>query len=246
MASKAEFESHCWVDVVRPEDLRTYAPYARETYIGENPALLVVDLYNLVYKGGRKYPHELEPDFPNSCGVYAHDAIEPTQRLIAGCRAAGLPIFYVTAQYNPHRVQSTRRVHLPMVANDCEIHNAFEPRLEDVVFRKERPSAFFGTPLIAHLNQRRIDSLIVCGETTSGCVRASVLEAHMYGKHVSVVEECCFDRCEITHKINLFDMHHKYADVMHLNEVLAHLSGAAAATASPVTSVAVSAAAIAS
>jgi isochorismate hydrolase len=56
-------------------------------------------------------------------------------------------------------------------------------------------------------------------------VRASTLEAHMYGKHVAVVEECCFDRCETTHKINLFDMHHKYADVMHLDEVLAHLDG---------------------
>ncbi|MPY72237.1 MAG: isochorismatase family protein, partial [Alphaproteobacteria bacterium] len=167
MASKDEFENHCWVDAVKPEDLLTYAPYARETFVGDNPALLVIDLYNLVYKGGRKYPHELEPDFPNSCGIYAHDAIEPTQRLIAGCRAAGLQIFYVTAQFNPHRVDSTRRVHLPMVAEDCEIHDAFAPRPEDIVFRKERPSAFFGTPLIAHLNQRRIDSLIVCGESTS-------------------------------------------------------------------------------
>ena len=97
------------------------------------------------------------------------------------------------------------------------------PRPEDVVFRKERPSAFFGTPLIAHLNQRRIDSLIVCGESTSGCVRASVLEAHMFGLHVSVVEECVFDRAELTHKVNLFDMHHKYADVMKLDVVVDHL-----------------------
>lgn len=233
MASKKEFENHCWVDVVKPEDLQTYAPYARETYVGDNPGLLVIDLYNLVYKGGRKYPHELEPEYPNSCGIYAHEAIAPTQRLIAGCRAAKLPIFYVTAQFTPHRVNSTRRVHLPMTAHDCEIHDAFAPKPEDVVFRKERPSAFFGTPLIAHLNQRRVDSLIVCGESTSGCVRASVLEAHMYGKHVTVVEECCFDRCEATHKINLFDMHHKYADVMHLDEVLAHLA-ALGASRSPV------------
>lgn len=224
MASKEDFEKHCWADVMKPEDLQTYAAYARETGIGDNPALLVIDLYNLVYKGGRKYPHELEPEFPNSCGIYAHDAIEPTQRLIASCRAAGLPIFYITTQFNPHRVQSTRRSAIEMVAADCEIHDAFAPQPQDTVFRKERPSAFFGTPLIAHLNERRIDSLIVCGESTSGCVRASVVEAHMLGKHVAVVEECCFDRCEITHKVNLFDMHHKYADVLHLDEVLASLS----------------------
>jgi hypothetical protein len=66
MASKEESENHCWADIMKPEDLETYAPYARETGIGDNPALLVIDLYNLVYKGGRKYPHELEQDFPNS------------------------------------------------------------------------------------------------------------------------------------------------------------------------------------
>ena len=97
------------------------------------------------------------------------------------------------------------------------------------MFRKERPSAFFGTPLVAHLNQRRIDSLIVCGESTSGCVRASCLEGHMYGFHVSIVEECVFDRSEIIHKVNLFDMHHKYADVMKLDEVTAHLGDVTAA-----------------
>ena len=223
MASKAEFENHCWTDVVKPEDLQTYAPYARDTYVGDNPALLMIDLYNLVYKGGRKYPHELEPDFPNSCGIYAHDAIEPTKKLLAGARAAGIPVFHITAQFSPFRVDSTRRAAIPMVAEDCDIHEAFTPLPGEPVFRKERPSSFFGTPLIAHLNQQRIDSLIVAGESTSGCVRASVLEGHMYGKHISVVEECCFDRCEVTHKINLFDMHHKYADVMHLDEVLGHL-----------------------
>ena len=116
-----------------------------------------------------------------------------------------------------------------MSEHDCEIHDAFTPLPEDTVFRKERPSAFFGTPLVAHLNQRRIDSLIVCGESTSGCVRASTLEAHMYGFHVSIVEECVFDRSEIVHKVNLFDMHHKYADVMKLDEVAVHLQRITAA-----------------
>ncbi len=223
MAKREQFEDHCWADVIPPEDLTTYAPYARETYIGDSPALLAIDLYNLVYKGGARPPHELDAEFPNSCGHHAHDAIAPTRLLFAAARAARIPVFYVTAQYSPHRVQSTRRVRLPMTEHDCEIHDAFTPHPEDTVFRKERPSAFFGTPLVAHLNQRRIDSLIVCGESTSGCVRASTLEAHMYGFHVSIVEQCVFDRSEIVHKVNLFDMHHKYADVMSLDEVVAHL-----------------------
>ncbi len=223
MANREQFEEHCWKDVIPPEDLVTYAAYARETCIGTNPALLAVDLYNLVYKGGARLPHELEPDYPNSCGVYAHNAVEPTERLFAAARASGIPIFYVTRQYSPHRVQSTRRGKYPITEHDCEIHDAFAPQPEDTVFRKERPSAFFGTPLVAHLNQRRIDSLIVCGESTSGCVRASTLEAHMYGFHVSIAEECVFDRSEIIHKVNLFDMHHKYADVMNLDDVIGQL-----------------------
>ena len=225
MAKPDVFEEHCWKDVIPPEDLETYSPYARETYIGKNPAMLCIDLYNLVYKGGLGKPHDLDSQYPNSCGIYAHNALEPTKRLFAATRAAAVPIYYVTAQFNPHRVQSTRRSRIKMTAHDCEIHDEFAPEPEDVVFRKERPSAFFGTPLIAHLNQRRIDSLIVCGESTSGCVRASVLEAHMYGLHVTVVEECVFDRAEIIHKVSLFDMHHKYADVMKLDEVEVHLKG---------------------
>ena len=82
-----------------------------------------------------------------------------------------------------------------------------------------------GTPLVAHLTQKGIDSLIVCGESTSGCVRTSVLDAYSYGFHISIVEECVFDRSEFIHKVNLFDMHHKYADVMKLDEVLTHLAG---------------------
>ena len=82
-----------------------------------------------------------------------------------------------------------------------------------------------GTPLTAHLTQLGIQSVIICGETTSGCVRASAVDAYSHGYHVVLVEECCFDRSLLSHKVNLFDMHHKYADVMHTDEVVAHLAG---------------------
>jgi maleamate amidohydrolase len=73
----------------------------------------------------------------------------------------------------------------------------------------------------------KIDSLIICGESTSGCVRASTVDAYSYGFHNVVVEECTYDRASICHKVNLFDLHHKYADVMHIEDVLAHLDGLA-------------------
>ena len=224
MAKKEKFEDHCWKDIIPAEDYLTYAPYVRETYIGQTPALLVIDLYNLVYKGGAKQPHEITAKFPSTCGSYAHNAIKPTQKLIAACRTGGLPIFYISGAYSPKRVQSTRRFASPITEGDYDIHEAFAPASEDIVFRKERASVFFGTPLIAHLTQKGINSLIICGESTSGCVRASVLDAYSFGFHISIVEECVFDRSTLAHKVNLFDMHHKYADVMKLDEVLAHLN----------------------
>ena len=71
------------------------------------------------------------------------------------------------------------------------------------------------------------ESLIVCGESTSGCVRASTVDAYSYGFHNVVVEECTYDRSLLSHKVNLFDLHHKYANVMHVDEVIAHLEGLA-------------------
>ena len=66
-----------------------------------------------------------------------------------------------------------------------------------------------------------------CGESTSGCVRASTVDAYSYGFHNVLVEECAYDRSMLSHKVNLFDLHHKYADVMHVGEVIAHLDGMA-------------------
>jgi nicotinamidase-related amidase len=101
-----------------------------------------------------------------------------------------------------------------------EIHEAFRPEPGDLVIHKQRASGFYGTPLAANLTMLGVNSLIVCGESTSGCVRASVVDAYSHGFHTVVVEECVFDRSALSHKVSLFDLHHKYADVMHLDEVL--------------------------
>jgi nicotinamidase-related amidase len=84
------------------------------------------------------------------------------------------------------------------------------------VLKKAAASAFHGTPLVFHLNYHEIDTIVACGETTSGCVRASVVDGATYRFRMSVVEECTFDRTEASHFINLFDMNQKYADVVSL------------------------------
>jgi nicotinamidase-related amidase len=91
------------------------------------------------------------------------------------------------------------------------------------VIRKSSPSAFWGTPLMGHLNALGVDTIIAVGESTSGCVRASVLDGCTSRFRMIVVEEGVFDRHEAAHAINLFDMNQKYADVLPLADVLEYL-----------------------
>jgi nicotinamidase-related amidase len=219
------FEDHCWQDVVSPDVLDLYTPYQRQLYIGKRPALLGIDLYELAYQGGPKPVQELAKTYPSSCGEYAWAAIEPTKKLFAAARRAGVPVFYSTRETreDAQAIRSTNRKGTPTDPSVYKIREEFAPQPGDVVIHKLRASALFGTPLVAQLTQAGIDTLIICGESTSGCVRASAVEAYSYGFHVVLAEEACYDRHQLSHKINLFDMHHKYADVMRVDEVVAHL-----------------------
>ena len=222
-----DFEDHAWKDLMSLEDLELYSPYRRETYLGRRPALLAIDLYNMAYAGGPGPVHEVTKEFPSACGDYAWDAIDPTKQLFAMMRARGFPAIYTTTEdrkeARPQAAPTTRRRSGNVGEDPLEIFPAFKPQPQDITIYKLRASGFFGTPLIAHLTQLGVDTVVICGESTSGCVRASVADAYSYGFHVVVVEECTYDRSLLTHKVNLFDMHHKYADVMHLEEVAEHL-----------------------
>lgn len=228
-----DFEDHCWKDVMPADLLRLARRSTREVGVGDKPALLAVDLYERVYRGGPVPLRELAKSHPNSCGEYAWAAIEPTKQLFAAARAARLPIFYTTDDTapdgRPANFWTNRNAQVRLDPSDFDIRPEWTPIPGDVVIRKHRASGLYGTPLLAHLTTLGVRTVIVCGESTSGCVRASAVEAQEFGFHVVVVEECCFDRNIISHKVNLFDLHHKYADVMHLDEVLAHLTRAAVA-----------------
>ena len=230
------FEDHCWKDIVTPDMLAIYRQYERQTFVGPEPALLAIDLYELVYQGGPRPVVDLVETYPMSCGEYAHAAIEPTKRLFAAARAAAIPVFYSTndvrATSRPGAVRATRRRPDPKDFEHYAIRPEFKPQPGDVMITKQRASIFYGTPLLAHLTQLGIRTAIICGESTSGCVRASAVDAYSHGFHVVLVEECCFDRSLLSHKVNLFDMHHKYADVMHVDEVVTHLEESAVREAS--------------
>jgi maleamate amidohydrolase len=220
-----EFEDHCWRDVIDDDLVEIYKSYERKLYVGERPAILAIDLYKNAYKGGNKPVIEANRENAGSCGENAWKALPPTQKLLAAARAAGVPVIYTTRHVDTRGVNSTNRDSRNLKSDAYDIIDEVKPEDNELVIYKERASAFFGTPLIAHLNRMGIRSLIALGESTSGCVRASVVDAYSHGFHTVVVEECTYDRSMLSHKVNLFDLHHKYADVMHVEDVLAHLEG---------------------
>ena len=104
-----------------------------------------------------------------------------------------------------------------------EIPELIEPAPGEVVLTKSKPSAFFGTQMASLLTYFRVDTTIVTGMVTSGCIRATVVDAFSHNYRVVVPIECVADRSETSHQMNLFDMDMKYADVLPLAEVVAHL-----------------------
>src|SRR5579859_6700817 len=95
-AMPSYFEDHCWRDIMPADILDIYSHYERKTFVGPAPALIAIDLYELSYQGGARPVAELHRTHPSSCGENAHTAIEPTRRLFAAARGAGLPVFYST------------------------------------------------------------------------------------------------------------------------------------------------------
>ena len=200
---------------------------------GKKPALLLIDLYRWVF-GDKPQPIlESIKSWPGSCGLAGWNAIPHIQALLRTAREVRMPIVHITglADAGVDEWSFRRdgdRNQLSSEARERRRHkfdiiDEVEPLAGEAVLRKLSPSAFWGTPLIGHLNQLGIDTVITCGESTSGCVRASVVDGTTYRFQMIVVEECVFDRHEAAHAINLFDMNQKYADVLPLAEVVKYL-----------------------
>lgn len=228
MASVTDFENHCWQDLYPTDIYDIYAPYRRETVIKGRVALLMIDLYQLCFAGGNRPVTELLADYPSSCGEHAWAAMPAIQSVLNTARDHNLPVIYSTKdQRNALSGVGVRATNRRAGSDSTTDAYAIQPELApadgDLMIYKERASCFFGTPLVTYLQKLKIDTLLVCGESTSGCVRATVVDAYSYGFHTVVVEEGVFDRNWIAHQANLFDLHHKYADVMAVDEVLGSL-----------------------
>jgi maleamate amidohydrolase len=209
---------------------------------GANPALLLIDNYKAGLGEERLPLLESVKKYPLSMGEEAWNAVEHEKRLLHLCRQLRMPIIHTNLNFLEHaplefytalRLSPQRRTQKPVASRinpqaDASIFD-FIPQLapadDEIVILKTGPSAFHGTPLLSVLHQFQIDTLLVCGESTSGCVRATVVDAATYCFRAIVVEECVYDRHEACHAMALFDMHQKYADVCNLEEVLTWLQG---------------------
>ena len=215
-----------WESFFPEEERKIYekAGYKGKQPFGRNPALLVIDM-QLAFTGTKPMEiMEAIDEFPTSCGKAAWEAIPKIQQLIHVCRDTGVPVVYSTGdpEFKAAMGNATKRKveSKDFVDVGTQFPEAIKPREGEFVVRKARASAFFGTHLITYLTGKGIDSLLVTGTTTCGCVRGTVLDGYSYGFPVFVVEECVFDRSRTSHLVNLYEMNSKYATVIPLTEAL--------------------------
>lgn len=204
--------------------------YGKQRGFGERPALLVIDMQYTAC-GDKDVPLlEMIEEWPSGCGHEAWEGIRNQQRLIPACREAGIPIIYT--RYVPQLIQFdgfARKKNATAEKTNpddkkWQIVEEIAPHEDDIVLDKSYASVLFGTPLISWLISMGIDTTIVIGNSTGGCIRASAIDLTTHNFNVTVVEDCVFDRVELSHGAALLDMWMKYCDVLFMDEVLEYVS----------------------
>ena len=212
-----------WDDVIPPEELKLFIEKGFQNAMvphGERAAVLVVDMTNAF----------VTDDYPTGYAATGKPAAAAIGSLLAAARRQGLPVIYTRGGKGTTLAErgywkdggaGLRGL------SDNQRHTVYEeikPEPEDIVLWKSKPSAFFGTDLQAALVHYKVDTLIVTGMVTSGCVRATAVDGFNLNYSVIVPEECVADRGQVSHKVSLFDIHCKYGDVMPLAEVIDYVA----------------------
>jgi maleamate amidohydrolase len=190
--------------------------------LGSRPAVLVVD-----FSCGFTDPE-------CTLGADMTEQVEATKRLLDAARAKGLPVIFTTIGFEPSLKDGGLWLEKAPALADLQIGGRWveiDPRLEpqegETIVVKKGASAFFGTNLAAILISQGIDSVVLCGATTSGCVRATAIDLLQYGFPTLVPRECVGDRAQTPHDANLFDIQAKYADVVSVEEALDYVESVA-------------------
>jgi maleamate amidohydrolase len=225
-----------WDAIIPREEQEIYelAGFGRKGGFGERPAIVVIDVqYRTV--GDRPAPikEAIRTMYPTACGEMAWQAVHQIARLLKAGRAAGVPVLYPYVA--PKKAIDAGRFgnKNPMITSITERGYQFvdeiAPAENDILLPKRHASAFFGTAMVSYLIDLGVDTLLMTGCTTSGCVRATVADAFSYNFRALVIEECCYDRGYASHLVNLFDMNAKYADVISIGDAVGYLERVGAA-----------------
>lgn len=222
-----------WDDVLTDVDriVIEKGGYGKSRGLGKKPLLLIVDpQYN--YIGADKPIEEQLDEWPSGAGEAGWAGVRKIQQLKAAAKAAGVPVFYSrnvqkqTLAFDGFGMKTNRDQTKYMDGRpEAQIVKELEPDEDDLVIDKAYASVFYGTPLQSYLVKLGIDTLIIVGGSTSGCCRATAVDAVTRNYHVAMVEDCLFDRISISHKAALLDMWMKYCDVVNLEQTLAYLKG---------------------
>lgn len=216
-----------WDDALTKQDRKVVElrPPRQPNGFGERPALLVIDMNRGAVGEDRPIPEQLD-QYPGACGNLAWDAIRHMQKLIPTARTSGIPVIY-----SRHIFRATHD--LPRAKDPSYYYSELSPLSElqpevapisgDLLIEKQRPSVFFQTGLIYMLLNKKVDTLLITGNTTSGCIRATAVDGLGYEFKVAVIEECVFDRIEMSHKASLFDLQFKYCDVISVQRAYEYL-----------------------
>ena len=200
------------------EEMYEQRGFGNKVGFGERPALLIIDFIKGFTDTGCPLGSNLDKE------------IEAAKQLLDSFRLRNLPVHFTTTAYDDEMVSAgvfVKKVpslaHLKIGSKWIEIDDRLTPKSGEVVWTKQYASAFFGTSLAAALTAQKIDTLVVTGCTTSGCVRASAVDACQHGFLTKVVRDCVGDRSASAHEANLSDLDAKYADVISLDEAIIFL-----------------------
>lgn len=226
-------EKRIWDDYITEADRRVYekAGFGSSAGYGNRPAVLVIDVQYRTVGEARESILDAMDTYPTAVGERGWAAVDRIGELLAAARPKGVPVLYPVVERKDRFDTGRWKDKIPGMDSEehrigqrgTQVVEEVAPQPGDVVVSKRYASAFFGTPLMTYLNDLDVDTLIVTGCTTSGCVRATVMDAFSYAFRVIVPEDAVYDRGEASHAINLFDMSQKYADVLTTDEVVSFL-----------------------
>jgi nicotinamidase-related amidase len=211
-----------WKDLIGEDELKAYekAGFGKRIGFGKHPAILNVDMTYMF----------VDAKYSQTYGDMSQ-MLKAVAKLTQAARKARVPLFYSRRDDRNHYLRrgiwnqklgtATTKEYTVNKRVD-EWPPEIAPRPEDVIIYKNKPSPFFGTPLASFLTYAGVDTLIVVGISTSGCVRAAVEDSFSYNYRTIVPEECVGDRCHFAQQANLFDMDMKFADVVRMEEVLGY------------------------